>query len=495
MLYAIFDFTDDHELGWYDLQVETGRFGVISSENAFYLQERLYPPSSISIEPDTAVYRTDFYMTLHSAYNIFQACDSIYLEAPWGSEYHPSNISHLDLETAELFFLYETWIDTGLYDLVIKCDYNDVDIRLDDAVYIMDYLPLASLDTVMPDFALQGWEVELEVCGQYTRFTSEVDAWLSQDGIDIFHADCVSGTPDSTCIKIGFTFPRDIPVGIYDLNTYDDNHGHLILHDAFEINAGEPYLLPAPVGSDLFCEGTASTGYYIYLDDEFSDCSWSLDPETAGTVTTGTDNSCTVTWNGSYTGSAVLTVSATGQFDSLFYSVPLEITVKEQPVLSFDYFSSGMKFTFVNTSTGGMDFEWIFSDGDTITSYNASHTFSETGVYVVTLRLDDPYCGLFELSDTIRLLSDDAIGSFRDNYALYPNPSPGIFTLECNKFHQERQQVWVTDLKGRMIFRKVFEPGTTSMRISLKDAGAGLYILNVRAGHILWKEQLIILKQ
>jgi len=477
-LFANFEFSHDHALGYYDVQVETEKLGLISLEDAFELRESMYPRSSISFFPDTAALGKNFYLELHSQYEIFWACDSIYLQSSDGSQYYPWSTTHLNVETVGLFFKYESWIDSGYFDLVIKCDDEDIDMRLDDAFFIMDYRPFASLDTAYVSHSQQGWDVEIELCGEYTMFSSEVDVWLSQGGIDIIHAYKTSVVVfDTNCIKIWFDFPRDIPVGTYDLNTYDDYHGHLILTNSIEIFPGEPYLLSAPVGNNEICEGTSSTEYYVPMEDEFSDYQWSLDPENAGSITVDTGNTCVIAWEESFTGDVILTASAVGQFDSLFYSEPLEITIKKKPVLSFDYFSTGMKYTFINTSTGGLEFEWVY------------------GVYSVQLYLSDEVCGSFTYTDSVRVVVDDVTNSFHNNFKLYPNPSAGVFTLERNMPSRDYQQIWVTDLQGRIILRDGFEPGKVSIRLSLQGIKSGLYLLNVRNGHVLWQEQIMILKQ
>lgn len=53
----------------------------------------------------------------------------------------------------------------------------------------------------------------------------------------------------------------------------------------------------------------------------------------------------------------------------------------------------GQNVNFVNASTGGISYVWYFGDGDSTTTFNASHTYAAPGTYEVTLVAYQPsYC-------------------------------------------------------------------------------------------------------
>jgi len=45
---------------------------------------------------------------------------------------------------------------------------------------------------------------------------------------------------------------------------------------------------------------------------------------------------------------------------------------------------------FINRSLGAVSFLWTFGDGSTSTQQNPTHTYSDAGAYVVTLRATGP---------------------------------------------------------------------------------------------------------
>ena len=69
------------------------------------------------------------------------------------------------------------------------------------------------------------------------------------------------------------------------------------------------------------------------------------------------------------------------------------------------------------------------------------------------------------------------------NFALYPNPNKGNFTVQFNSATTNDIEIGVYDIRGRSIFQKVFSnTGFFSQNIDLNSVESGVYIVTVRDG-------------
>jgi hypothetical protein len=83
------------------------------------------------------------------------------------------------------------------------------------------------------------------------------------------------------------------------------------------------------------------------------------------------------------------------------------------------------------------------------------------------------------ISDTIAI-SEEKMGE--RSIKLYPNPTPGIITMTISQLeHEEKVQVFVTDMKGRLLVRE--EQNNPNFKIDLSAYPSGFYILSAIIGN------------
>ena len=69
------------------------------------------------------------------------------------------------------------------------------------------------------------------------------------------------------------------------------------------------------------------------------------------------------------------------------------------------------------------------------------------------------------------------------NFALYPNPNKGNFTVQFNSATTNDIEIGVYDIRGRSIFQKVFSnTGFFSQNIDLNSVESGVYVVTARDG-------------
>lgn len=84
-------------------------------------------------------------------------------------------------------------------------------------------------------------------------------------------------------------------------------------------------------------------------------------------------------------------------------------------------------------------------------------------------------------SQTITALATDNF-SF-DNFALYPNPNDGTFTVKFNSNTGNDINVAVYDMRGRSIFNNVYQNnGVFEQTLQLDNVQSGIYLVNIQDG-------------
>jgi sugar lactone lactonase YvrE len=73
---------------------------------------------------------------------------------------------------------------------------------------------------------------------------------------------------------------------------------------------------------------------------------------------------------------------------------------------------------------------------------------------------------------------------------VYPNPSPGAFTLRVASVYNEQMQATITNAAGQQVF--VTTGYTNTPKEMIPDAPPGVYFLSISTAHELWKGQIVV---
>ncbi len=76
-------------------------------------------------------------------------------------------------------------------------------------------------------------------------------------------------------------------------------------------------------------------------------------------------------------------------------------------------------------------------------------------------------------------------------YSLYPNPSPGIFTLRFNDGQTESYTVEVRNMMGKTVFKKenIRDEATV---IDIRNEAKGIYLIKLSAGGKVYSDKMIV---
>ena len=79
------------------------------------------------------------------------------------------------------------------------------------------------------------------------------------------------------------------------------------------------------------------------------------------------------------------------------------------------------------------------------------------------------------------------------NFAIYPNPNKGDFTVQFNSSSNNEIKIEVYDMRGRRIFDNNYEnTGLFRQNIQLNNLQSGVYLVNVQDGKKKEVKRIII---
>ncbi len=128
------------------------------------------------------------------------------------------------------------------------------------------------------------------------------------------------------------------------------------------------------------------------------------------------------------------------------------ITVNEEPTAGFSYNESDGTVTFNDSSIGAASYAWDFGDGNTDTSMNPIHTYTNSDIYTVTLTVTNE-CGsdtFTETIDVIILNSHNIIAI--EQWSIFPNPNTGIFNISIEGNKNLDLEIEVINLLGQTLY-------------------------------------------
>jgi hypothetical protein len=164
--------------------------------------------------------------------------------------------------------------------------------------------------------------------------------------------------------------------------------------------------------------------------------------------------------------------------------VAVPVTLTQQPGTpvnaTFNFTNSGSSFVFTPNITGGnYTYQWDFGDGNTNTSYTASHTYTQPGTYTVTLKVTGACFGM--TAQTVFVLPvdiDDAVTSGFSGLKIYPNPFSETLKISFSLNNAVTVLLEIYNAVGQLVevleYKKI-NPGQHEYAFDAKRFSAGIY--------------------
>ena len=162
-------------------------------------------------------------------------------------------------------------------------------------------------------------------------------------------------------------------------------------------------------------------------------------------------------------------------------------TTFTQSTDTIDYAVTTTPIQFTNTTTGGTDILWDFGDGDTSTDPNPTHSYTQNGMFMVSLSTTNANGCSHVKQDTVWVfnyfpVNTIPIPNLFEKVSVFPNPSNGQFNVQFNLDQPTLIKIQVFDLLGREVLSKGKQYfSRETMQLDLNAYRTGIYLLRLEA--------------
>ena len=353
---------------------------------------------------------------------------------------------------------YDAWKLSG-YNGSAPSIYTMLDSN--SALSINAFGPLAK-DEKITVFATVG------AVGNYSLTVNQIGAFVST--VDIFIEDVNTGLFQNLRTNSVYNFT------VTDTAAFNSAPQHFIVHIS----------LPATiVVYDATC---MENGQCIITKNGNNNHSYLISDAQNNIIASGTTYSETDTISNLPAGEYTLesyTGSMLGQPQIFLISVTNNITSDFSIATNPSILIRGSEINFVNESENATTYEWDFGDGTPVsTVFNASHTFTNSGLFTVTLTAFDGTCSQ-TISKSIEI-SEEAIATGiltndinNDNLnSYYMN---GMLYIETGapKTNMQPLTINIFNISGQQVMSEKFEAGHGSYSFSFDNQSKGVYLVQV----------------
>ena len=148
--------------------------------------------------------------------------------------------------------------------------------------------------------------------------------------------------------------------------------------------------------------------------------------------------------------------------------------------------NSGFSNTTQNTNSTTV-YQWNFGNGDFSTEETPTYSFTNSGIYTVSLTATDD-CGqssTISKEITVSLNIDD----FSRQFTLYPNPCDHFLTIS-NKMNDMSISVSLFDISGKLLVTK--STSESQVILNMEDFSNGIYVLKVSNSNGIYYNKIIV---
>lgn len=140
--------------------------------------------------------------------------------------------------------------------------------------------------------------------------------------------------------------------------------------------------------------------------------------------------------------------------------------------------------TFTDESEYVQNWNWDFGDGETSTEQNPEHVYTK-GTYQVKLSVSNADGNDTEVKENYITVDPNGIPeNWADKLQVFPNPARDFITIQLDNQNQQKTQIELYDLQGKVIFKSVqTQQANVSEKINVSDFEAGSYIIKLQIGN------------
>ncbi len=259
-----------------------------------------------------------------------------------------------------------------------------------------------------------------------------------------------------------------------------------------------------PEGETSFCVQPSNQSLYQTSGAENAlSYSWTLAPETAGTITGGGETG-EVNWNDAFTGEAYISVKGINDCGMGATSETLMVTIHPLPEIDFEmsidtaYFNDpAFELNTAQPSGGVYSGEGVTIDNENKYWFNPGQ-LTITGFYTIIYTYVDGNGCENTAEDSVYVRESLGINAFVDDVRIeiYPNPSAGSFVVKLKSDNNESMNLKIVNNLGKIVFEEnglIINP-IFIREIDLSGFAEGLYFINLYSNYTNYLEKILIKK-
>ncbi|OFY70837.1 MAG: hypothetical protein A3G23_11995 [Bacteroidetes bacterium RIFCSPLOWO2_12_FULL_37_12] len=171
------------------------------------------------------------------------------------------------------------------------------------------------------------------------------------------------------------------------------------------------------------------------------------------------------------------------------------------PVAIFGYTSDELTVTFIDSSSGAINYLWNFGDGDTSIDSAPVHTYSAEGDYSVSMNVTNA-CGTDVETKIITVKTtkvENLNKAGNDGFVLYPVPASDKLIIQSEN-PETIEEITLFNIHGKKektvrVNTLVNNNSRKNMEVSLTEIPAGSYIVRIKSiGGREWKKLITIIR-
>ena len=164
------------------------------------------------------------------------------------------------------------------------------------------------------------------------------------------------------------------------------------------------------------------------------------------------------------------------------------ILINEPVFASFNFLVNDSIVTFINTTqnAAGLVFQWDFGDGITSDQTNPMHTYSQPGVYLVTLVVTNPFCGSAFSQNVAVLSTNTKTIDLEKRIEVFPNPVTDILTI---KSEIQPEFIKISNALGQQVLE--LKTQKSIEQIDVSNLQSGIYVIHFLVGEVIFATEFV----
>ncbi len=149
---------------------------------------------------------------------------------------------------------------------------------------------------------------------------------------------------------------------------------------------------------------------------------------------------------------------------------------------AFSYaIGAGNAVSFTNKSVNGTSYDWSFGDGQTSSTPNPSHTYNDSGTYIVRLITTKGGCSDTAYSTVYLATAGIGRNMEREGIIVAPNPATDKLYISSRQFISGSYHISITNAFGQVI-KEYTTIQQQVQHVDVTDLVHGMYFLTVSSG-------------